>query len=280
MDSNSISEHSLPIYYDRDGLDLLPFKPFVVAPIRSFQDTLIVAPNYLANLHDKFINNLYTQMEGLVVCNFAVKIFRFGKEYCIATLIPIKLMDESGRGGQCMTIGYLVRPEIIWAYPHMLGEAFRSFFKLSNKLFGADLPDAGGDEVVRSIRASVEGHETSARMETLVDTLLLASNVIADLRPDQTLMQRLRRILSRERKNLSFPKILLFPHDVNGMQIIEAVIREVSNSIPSTDVAAAQEFEAKKGSDFLALRILSWSLAEINSASIRSIRGHKYLRLY
>lgn len=277
MDCKKELMRSFPIYYDRAGIDDLPFKPFIVVPIKKHQDTLVVAPNYLALSHDKFVNSLYRKVEGFAMPRLAVRAFKFDKEYCIAVLIPISLEDSAGRRGQCIAIGYLIKPDLIGKTPRTLNEAFRLFFRLTNKFFGMSLPDANGDEFVITVDSLSNSEETFTKMETIVDMLLLAATVAAEMRTVYPIKRKNMRLLKGVLKDV--PKILLFSNDVDGIIIIEAVINELWDFIPWSDVTALQDCNDKPKIDFLAVQTLDQSLSEVKSARIGKISNKKYLSL-
>ena len=96
MDTNLRMSLKIPVYYESDLNTPSILNPFMVAPYKDFQDTIILGPTRLAREHNDLLNALYGRVEGSDIQKIGATVCTLGDHCCFAILLPLSKPDNAG----------------------------------------------------------------------------------------------------------------------------------------------------------------------------------------
>ena len=210
---NETATDSIPVYYRDQQGSLGVYRPFVVAPYRAFQDTIIVGHQSLGWSHDQFISALYrTSVAGLEA--LALRAFLYHSNVCFAATMPTQLCDEAGRKGLFLSIGFTVEEQSVSCGPAILAKYLILMLETFNRYFSLDLPSHGADEFVRLIQ---EDSTVSAKLQDSLGAVLLASEAVAKASAVRRGLSRFRKCRARHK----IPRAILYHPSLNYTDIVD-----------------------------------------------------------
>lgn len=270
----------LPFYYsDEEGN--MPFLPFLVAPISNFQDTLIMGPQNIAKIHDKFINNLYSQIGNSVLPGIAARAFIFESMVCIALHLPTQLPDESGRKGRKISVGFFIKDKKYRFHTNILSTYLYVFLKNFNRQFSLSLPTDGADQLLQFIQSKQdEAWENFVNLQVILDSLLLASVAVGDI--SKSMQSRFQWPHFRFKSFRKLPKAIFYPEGANQQEVLNIFLMELEKNLTRKGHTSLLEcFETQQQSiQLMPLIPFSNLLADAYKVKLKKSAGKSYLTIY
>src|SRR5438128_754715 len=123
----------LAVFYHEDDSPVLPF---IIAPIAEQQDTLIVAPQRLAQVQDRFLNAVFGKLPQTRAGSLHIRVFSYESSIAIVLVFPTNLLEEkSMRPGLTLTLGALVERRVFREYRKPTSSYFHHFIRSLNLAF-------------------------------------------------------------------------------------------------------------------------------------------------
>lgn len=286
MDRERRQAESLPYYYNDDLGGGLSLMPFLVAPLGEFQASILLGPQSVAELHNQFINDLYSQSHNIdVVKGMIARAFMFHSRLCLAITLPTEQTDKGGREGLSLTFGVLVNKGVIVKYHFALSAYIKVFIDNLNRVFSLSLPAEGADKFLSLIHLAHEQRDffdVYTQFLSVLDMLILASRTVEDLcvsiPKTRSLLHRLRRWISRWK----VPKVIMYPPDSDYEEILSIFFREFNRKISKLGQTGIQVLLSPTSDKVGIISLIPAPPVISNARKIKygKHRGKVYLRIY
>lgn len=264
----------LLLYYPEENNPILPF---IVAPFFEQQDTLIVAPQGLAQEHDKFLNQLYITSPNSVPANVYIRVFNYESYLVVMVMFSSNLREQdSNREGLVLTLGALIERRIFGHNYLPISNYFNIYLTTFSNLFESDLFNIGVDEIITKINDEKHHPEVKKNLMTLLPIIL---NIT------KTLYKRKRhfweRPFSLKRKLSNLPRIIIY-NKIAPSSFVDIFLSEIDQYMDQTwsdkiDVGT-HSIEGQKAITFLKL---DFPLPNnIKAAAVSEYLGEKLVKIY
>jgi|ERR1043166_1399516 hypothetical protein len=272
METNAFAA-SIPFYYPTDHSMRCAFRPFIVAPLGDFQDTLIFGPQFVSKAHEEFLEQLYFSVDTNSLSDLTFRLFPFKSHLCVGLLIPTTVKDLGGRSGLILSIGFLVKRGVFRRNPRIISNYLKLLIDLLNRLFSASLPEKGATKLLHQIRGLAHT-EHVARLNVVLDSFRLATEIA-----ERHFTYRFWPMLIR-RHSRRVPKVIFCSPGARYDELLEIILSEVDEPIRRGGRTAMKQFEGNQGLRTLQLIPLKDLLSNAKGVKMRRLRNRSYLSLY
>ena len=272
----------LPQYYADDVEGASPFMPFIVAPVGSSQDTLVLGPQSIAKLHDKFINSLYHHISTYKIEGMTARAFLFHNKMCVAVLLPTNLKDEGGRSGLILSIGFFVRRRYIRVQSSILADYLKIYMQTINRQFSLSLPASGSDQLMKIIGDAQEKSDRSKeslfKLQSVINSLLLASTTVGEISKKLPWWSKLPRLGLRRR----LPKTIYYQTGTAYEDVFDIFLKELSQGLKGLGKTGVQQLfdGADEGKGLMSLIPFTGPIADARDIKLGKCRGKTYIKIY
>jgi len=274
LESPSILFH----YYKLKSKEEFPLLPFLAAPYKQFQQSLIIAPANITPRHDQFISELYKHTSNRTFSTYAIRLFKFESMLSVAFLFPSEVKDESGRGGSLVSLGFLVADHRFVGLHKVLSAYFDKLIEIINQCTNLRLPSpVSVYHLANKINSGLEESE-SLNLDSFLRSSLLVSSTLGKI--TSLLSYPKRTIVLRWPTRKIFPKVLAISPNLSISEVLEILLHEYNfNNLPN-DVLAIYKTEIDENPSVIPLIRFS-ALPQILKFAKKTILGKKnYLRIY
>lgn len=265
----------LAIYYPDDDDDI-PIQPFVVAPIFQQQDSLIIAPQTIAHVHDDFMNRIYSTIPNTNLPSIYSRVFDYKSFISIIVVFPTNVKeDKTNRPGLLLALGALIEKRIFIEHIKPASSYFSLFFSQFNKIFEIDLFNHGASQVVDWLKQEKHYPMLRDKFSLLLDLLL---NAIFLIRRKRGLFSSVR--FNFRRKHTTFPRMILYVHELNAQELLHIFLSEIDEYLnrgtTRIDIAT-HSFENEASTIFVKLDYLS---KDIDKVELKVLKKKKYISVH
>lgn len=261
-------------YYPEDNNPVLPF---IVAPFFSQQDTLIVAPQGLAQEHDKFVNQLYVTSPNSIPGNIYVRVFSYESYLAVTVMFSSKRREQdSNREGLVVTLGALIERRVFGIHSLPSSTYFNIYLSTFSQLFELDVFNEGVDSIIMKINDEKYHPEIRRRLITLLGLVLPITKAIYK-------RKRLfwSRMFARKRRVSHLPKIIIY-NKIDPTSFVDIFLSEIDQYLDEAwfgkiDVGT-HNIEGQKAITFLKL---DFPLpVNIKATKVRKYQGENLIKIY
>lgn len=279
MDTKSNQCLSIPIYYDSDSPSPSFFNPFMVAPYKDFQDTIIFGPTHASKRHDDLVNALYAGVEGVNTKRLGATVCTLGDHCCFTILLPLSVPDNAGRLGRTLAIGFMVASKSLHVASGMASAYLSLIMRTLNSFFVLALPASGADQLYKLVN-HCEDPSFFEKFRVFIDVLRFAgSEAILTVRPK---IAELKRPWWDWRARRRHPRVILFSRHMDEMRMVELFFQEAAQSLRRSNLSAVlDEQESPFGNDRLVtIGSIPTRLKEVSGAEVHKVDGDDYICVY
>jgi hypothetical protein len=246
MNDNSVVDNSvvldkLPQYYADNVEGASPFMPFIVAPVGKSQDTLVLGPQSVAEIHDEFINSLYGHIGSSKIEGMTARAFPFHSKMCVAVLLPTRVKDDGGRSGLIVTIGFFVKKRYIRVHSSILADYLNIFIETINRQFSLSLPARGRSRLMKAIEDAQGSSDQSKvslfKLQGVMDSLLLASTTVGEISKKLPWWSKLPRVGLRQR----LPKTIYYQPGTAHDDMLNIFLKELGQGLKGLGRTGVQQ---------------------------------------
>lgn len=259
--------------------------PFFVAPFGDFQATLLIGPQSIAEVHNQFIGEFYSQTN--ITGNtqkMSARAFMFHSNLCVAVTLPTNLKDKGGREGLSVSFGVFATGNVAAKFPSAISAYIKIFINNLNRTFSLSLPTTGAEELLATIQAAQENSDLFdlyVRFLTVLDILFIASQTVEDLIIIVPKRNSFLRSLTQVHKRKA-PKAILYPPDADYEEVLGFFLRELNRSFSKVGHTGTYEILNKSIEDkgIISLASAPSVISEADAISWEKQQGKLYLRIY
>ncbi len=279
----SVVLDKLPHYYADNVLIDSPFMPFIVAPVGVSQDTLVLGPQSVAEVHDEFINSLYRHIGSYKIEEMTARAFIFHSKVCVAVLLPTQVTDEGGRDGLIVSIGFFVRRKYIRVQSSILADYLKIYMQTINRQFSLSLPESGSDQLMEIIGGaqgnSDQRKEPLFKLQSVMDMLLLASITVGEISKKLPWWSKLPRLGPRHR----LPKTIYYQTGSSYDDVLNIFLKELNQGLKGLGKTGVQQLfdRPDEGEGLISLiPFTSPIIEDAKAIKLGKCRGKSYLKVY
>lgn len=212
----------LPHYYSPEyGGKRLLYRPMIVGPHMSAQDSILVAPDDISGVQDQFISQLYTGLEDSLnepLRQSAGRVFTFGRMLVVSIVVPMLDKDFAGRVGSLLAFGFLIPIEESPGLPGVLMYLDTMVGTLTRDL-SLDLRTAAPVGLLQTWQSSDRNYPG---IDAAVISLFNASATAAMCKPKRSFIRILDLLTTLDQR---YPKRLLFPAKGDLSKVMRRALR-------------------------------------------------------
>jgi len=266
----------LIVYYPDDQYQILPF---ILAHIGQYQDTLILAPQSLAQKHDQFRNAIYSPLSNRKLLSIYSRAFSYDSRLCITLIFPSILKDEGGRSGLLFTVGCMISQDVFRKYHSVCRTYIKLMITQLNEIFDINLFKNGADNLLSKLQDDKNYGDFRKRLEITRNTLL------AFIFPMPKIRNSLFRFpFSLKSRKKIIPKAILYPTNSMSEKYLDFFLSEIDSIFEESYLkkinVANVSFDETPGKDIITLIPVDAIPLDVIDARIKKLGDKKYICLY
>ena len=214
----------LTTYYKDDDKLILPF---IVAPVSQQQDSLIIAPQSIAKIHDSFLNQIYSTIPNTELSFVYIRAFDYNSYVAIIVIFPSSIKeDKTNRSGLVLTLGALIDKKVFIDYSYPSSTYFDLFILLFNDIFNVDLFKNGADNILKQLTLPKFYPKLKNNFERL---LLILHRSTFNIRRSDNFRFSLR--FRKKNKYTSLPKMIIHEHKMDVNSYLKFFLSEIDRHL-------------------------------------------------